>query len=181
MAKNYLAFLRGVNVGGNGMIKMSDLQVALSKDGLDDVRTYIQSGNVIFSSEESDSDKLAARIKSLIQQEFKLTVDVAVFSAAQWQQVIESAPKWWGADKAWKHNILILIKPFEMREIMADIGDLKPEIEAVKPGDNVIYQSISWDKFGRASSGKLASKPSYKKMTIRNFNTATKLLNLAVS
>ncbi len=175
---NYVAFLRGVNVGGKSLLKMADLTLALSEAGFAEVKTYIQSGNIIFTAEESNTNQLAEKIKLTIQNRFGLSVEVVVISKARWQAVIDSAPKWWGKDKAQKHNILILIPPFNMGEVINAIGDLKPEIEVVKAGEGVVYQSLSLEMFGRATSGKLASKPVYKRMTIRNYNTATKLLSL---
>jgi uncharacterized protein (DUF1697 family) len=174
----YLAFLRGVNVGGKGLIKMAELRDALAAAGLADVRTYIQSGNVIFESGVNDRRKLVRKIKSTIEKDLGLPVDAALFTADQWQRAIEAAPSWWGADETWKHNLLILIEPYDIEEVLADIGELKPGIEKIEPGKDVIYQSLSLEKFGRTSSGKLASKPSYQRMTVRNRNTARKLLSL---
>jgi uncharacterized protein (DUF1697 family) len=174
----YLALLRGVNVGGKGMVKMAELKDALSANGLSGVQTYIQSGNVIFSSSTTDTDVLASLIATLIQKKFKLSVDVAVFTKDEWQHIIDAAPTWWGKDQTMKHNLLIMIKPYSMEDVISAIGDLKPEVEAIEPGDGVLYQSMSIKLFGRTSTSKLISNPVYKKMTIRNYNTATKLLSL---
>lgn len=65
--QKYVAFLRGINVGGNALIKMADLKIALSQSGLNNVRTYIQSGNVIFESSENDKYLLADHISEVIQ------------------------------------------------------------------------------------------------------------------
>ncbi|MBI5869380.1 MAG: DUF1697 domain-containing protein [Actinobacteria bacterium] len=172
----YIAFLRGINVGGNTLIKMAELKDALTAAGLAEVRTYIQSGNVIFSSDIGDADKLASSIRSTIRKRFSHKVDVAVFTADEWQRIIAAAPDWWGVDPEWKHNLLITIKPFDMKDVVEAIGELKPDIEAVEAGDGVLYQSLSLKYFGRTNTGrKLVSNPVYKKMTIRNYNTATKL------
>ena len=177
--RTYLAFLRGINVGGNALIKMAELKDALTAAGLADVQTYIQSGNVIFSHTEKDTDKLASLIKSSIRKKFKLTVDIAVFTKAEWLKIIEAKPDWWGLNPEWKHNLLIMIKPYAMKDVVEAMGDLKPDIEAVEPGDGVLYQSLSLKYFGRTTTGsKLVSNPVYKKMTIRNYNTATKLGDL---
>lgn len=65
-----------------------------------------------------------------------------------------------------------------MDETIRAIGELKPDIEAAEPGNCVIYQSMSFKFFGRTTTGKLSSSSIYKKMTVRNYNTATKLLTL---
>jgi uncharacterized protein (DUF1697 family) len=175
---SYLALLRGVNVGGKAMIKMSDLQTCLSASGLSDVRTYIQSGNVLFLSESTDDIELASIIHKAIAKAFQLQVAVVVYSKADWQHVITAAPNWWGQDQQWKHNLLVLLKPYHMPSAVAAIGTLKPDIEALEPGMGVLYQSMSKVLFGRTTTGKLASSPIYKQMTVRNYNTATKLLTM---
>lgn len=175
---HYIALLRGINVGGNAKIAMHDLRSALEKSGLQSVRTYIQSGNVIFDSPERNTSKIAALIESAIKQCFELTVPVVVFTRAEWSKIIQEAPAWWGKDEDWKHNLLVLLKPYDMPATIAAIGTLKPDIERLEPGDGVLYQAMSRALFGRTTTGKLAASPIYQRMTVRNYNTATKLLAL---
>jgi uncharacterized protein (DUF1697 family) len=178
MNSTYLALLRGINVGGNNMIHMADLKVCLTIAGLTAVRTYIQSGNVIFESPEKDRNTLTKLIEQTIKNQFGADVPTAVFSKQEWQQIITSAPKQWGIDPGWKHNLLVMLKPYNMQQIVADIGDLKPDIEMLIAGEGVLYQSMSLALFGRTTTGKLATKPIYKRMTVRNYNTSMKLLTL---
>ena len=63
----YVAFLRAINVGGNAIIKMADLKQMFESAGLENVQTYIQSGNVIFESEEENIDALEKRIESQLE------------------------------------------------------------------------------------------------------------------
>jgi uncharacterized protein (DUF1697 family) len=174
----YLAFLRGINVGGNALIKMADLKTWLADAGLQAVRTYIQSGNVLFESDTTDKLALAKTIERAIESHSKLDVKVVVFTKKEWQDIIAAAPKWWGKQPEWKHNLLIMLPPFDMPEVVKLYGQLKPDIEALQPGLGVLYQSISFQDFGRTTAGKLAANPIYKTMTIRNYNTAQKLLAL---
>lgn len=177
----YLALLRGINVGGNTLIKMTDLKEALETANFENVRTYIQSGNVIFDSKENNKQKLGIQISECIYSNFKYSVDVIVFSDQEWKDIIVAAPKWWGKDSSWKHNLLVMTRQSDTKQLLTQIGILKPEIEKVLPGMGVLYQSVSFEKFGRTTSGKLASNPIYKQMTIRNFNTATKIAALLES
>ena len=174
----YIAFLRGINVGGNSLIRMADLKQALLDAGLVNARTYIQSGNIIFESDQTDVDAHAAHIKQMIKQIFAMDVDAAVFSRKEWQQIIAAKPAWWGVDAAWKHNLMILIKPYDLDALHAAFDHLKPDIERVEFGNRVVYQSLLFVKFGQTTSTKIVGTPVYKQMTIRNYNTATKLLQL---
>jgi len=174
----YLALLRGINVGGNALIPMATLRVALTEAGLQNVRTYIQSGNVLFESTEEDQDKLTVLVHDTIKNRFDLDVAVVIFSKPDWQAVIATAPAWWGKDTSWKHNIIVMLKPYDMLQTVLAIGELRPGIEKMQAGLGVLYQSLSWDNFSKTTGGKLAAKPVYKQMTVRNYNTATKLLTL---
>ena len=174
----YLALLRGVNVGGKALIKMTDLRNSLDKAGFTNVRTYIQSGNVFFDSSNADKKLLAEKLRKIISSDFKLEVEVAIFNKQEWADIVNSAPKVWGVDKQWKHNLIVLLKPFSKEEIVDAIGSLKPDIEFLEVGSRVLYQSMSLEKYGRTTTSKLINRPLYTHMTIRNYNTATKLLQL---
>ena len=172
----YLALLRGINVGGNNLIKMSELVAAMADDGFANVKSYINSGNILFDAE---SDKgLADKVKQSIKHHSGLDIDVVVIAADRWVKIVNDAPKAWGQRDGWKHNIIVLIPPCQPQEILDAVGELRPEYEALEVGDGVLYQSISLKYFGRARSGAFAGKPIYKKMTVRNYNTAIKLQTL---
>lgn len=178
----YLVFLRGVNVGGKALIKMSDLRDSISEAGFSGVSTYIQSGNVIIESHSSNKKLIAGAIAQTIKQHFGLDVRIALFSEKEWKEVIESAPSWWGKDDSFRHNILIVIEPESADQIAKQIGELKPEIENLKAGKGVLYQSILISAISRGSTGsKLIKNASYKDITVRNYNTATKLAKILES
>lgn len=176
--KPYVAFLRGVNVGGKGLLKMSELKAGLEADGFKDVRTYIQSGNVLFKSGDSDTAKLAKKVSRSIGKYFGMTVGVAVFSDTEWRSIVAKVPSWWESDPASKYNLIILIPPYEQKQVIEAIGELKSDLEKIEPGKGVLYQSLSIKKFGQTTGGKINRKPVYQQMTIRNPNTARKLMTL---
>lgn len=175
----YLALLRGINVGGRSLIKMADLRACFETSGFQDVSTYIQSGNVIFSAvAPSSKQELKQRIETALQEQFGMSILVAVFTHHDWQTIVQQAPKWWGERQDWKHNLLIMLDPVPVDRVLAGIGSIKPDIESIEAGNGVLYQSMSLKLFGRTTTGKLASQPIYKQMTIRNYNTTKKLLAL---
>lgn len=176
--QQYVALLRGVNVGGKAKLKMADVRLALLEAGLENVSTYIQSGNVLFSSSQTNTIELAVLISTTIHKRFGLDVAAVVLTKSEWTNIIQNAPTWWGSNPEWKHNLLILLRPYDMDETMRAIGTLKPDIEAAQPGDGVVYQSMSIKLFGRTTTGKIAASPVYQKMTVRSYNTANTLLAL---
>ncbi|MED3563306.1 DUF1697 domain-containing protein [Bacillus xiapuensis] len=87
----YIALLRGINVGGHNKIKMADLKKMLETIGLKNVKTYIQSGNVLFESEEIAAD-LTRKIEEAIQKEFGFPVTVVLRTAPELEQIIKKCP-----------------------------------------------------------------------------------------
>jgi uncharacterized protein (DUF1697 family) len=173
----YLSLLRGINVGGKSMIKMSDLKVALENDGFTDVKTYIQSGNVFVTTPERSRVNVANRVSAVIKKHFKHNVDVVAFTKSDWQKVVDGAPKWWGTGDGWKHDLLVLIPPFKVKEVVTGLGETNAEVERIEAGTGVIYASIVVAKFSRSVTSKMIGKPIYKRMTVRNYNTSNKLMD----
>jgi uncharacterized protein (DUF1697 family) len=174
----YLALLRGINVGGNTLIKMADLRTVLTEAGLQNVSTYIQSGNVIFTSKSKDAGKLAALISSVIKKAFNHNVDVAVLDIDEWRSIIQAAPKWWGVDQEWRHDLYVLISPYDLELVHGAISVAKVDRNIIHLGTGVFYQSISRKHFDHTWTTKLVANPIYKRITIRGYNTTTKLLKL---
>lgn len=87
----FIALLRGINVGGKNMIKMAALKAALEEAGLDAVQTYIQSGNVLFRSQQNEAD-LRLLIEKTIQARFGFAVPVVLRTAAELDSLIGNLP-----------------------------------------------------------------------------------------
>lgn len=88
----YVSFLRGVNVGGHGKIKMADLEAAYAALGLKNVRTLLQSGNVVFSSRLTDRAALAKRIRQEIERRFDLETEILLRTLDEIRAVVERGP-----------------------------------------------------------------------------------------
>ena len=90
----YAALLRGINVGGHNKIKMETLREVCSSLGFADVKTYINSGNVVFKTRKSDNLKLATRISKAIEKEFSLKIKVIVRSMPEIEEIIRKNARW---------------------------------------------------------------------------------------
>ena len=88
----YVALLRGINVGGNNMIKMEKLRLSVAALGFTDVKTYINSGNVIFDARETDDKVLAKQIHDVIAVDFGFDISVMVRSLAEIKELIAANP-----------------------------------------------------------------------------------------
>lgn len=88
----YISMLRGINVGGQKKVRMAELKSLYESLGFTNVETYVQSGNVVFDSEEQDANKMADAIEKQIENTFGFAIPVQVRSADDFQRVIESHP-----------------------------------------------------------------------------------------
>jgi uncharacterized protein (DUF1697 family) len=88
----YVALLRGINVGGKNKINMETLREVCASLGFKNIKTYINSGNVIFETGRSNNIKLAAKIAKAIEKEFSLTIRVLVRSMSEIENIIENNP-----------------------------------------------------------------------------------------
>jgi uncharacterized protein (DUF1697 family) len=88
----YVAFLRGINVGGKNKVKMETLREACASLGFEQVKTYINSGNVIFETAETDDQKLAERLEKAIEKEFALKIKVMVRARAEIEEIVKNNP-----------------------------------------------------------------------------------------
>ena len=88
----YIAFLRGINVGGKNKVKMETLREVFSSLGFENVKTYINSGNIIFGTGKTHDKKLAAKIEKAIEKEFSLSIKVIVRSIVEIEEIVKNNP-----------------------------------------------------------------------------------------
>lgn len=174
----YVALLRGINVGGKNLIKMTDLADCFQGLGFTQVRTYIQSGNVIFATDESDRAGLAARLESTLSETFQYAASLVLRSAEEMQSVIVDAPEGFGAEPdVYRYDVLFLKEPLTAAEAMQSVKD-RPGVDRTLPGEGVLYHARLIARASQSYLSRLISLPVYQSMTIRNWNTTTKLAAL---
>ncbi len=164
-------------MGGKNRVAMPALRACFEVAGLKEVSTYINSGNVIFESTETDRVKLVALCEQAIEKQFGFRVVCAVISANELQDAVHQAPKWWDNSEA-KHNALFIIAPRTAAQIMHEVGEAKPEYERVAARGPIIFWSAPLETFGRTRYNKIVGTSAYQFITIRNANTTKKLAEL---
>ncbi len=175
----YIALLRGINVGGKNSIKMLDLKTCFTSMGLTDVVTYIQSGNVLFTTSRSDQKKLMNTIEATLLKQFGYTIPIVLISYAQLKEAVASAPRGFGKTPAThRYDVLFLKQPLTAEEALKSIS-IREGVDHVSAGENVLYFSRLTAKATQSRLSRIVRLPIYKNMTIRNWNTTTKLLALA--
>lgn len=175
----YLALLRGINVGGNNMIAMAALKSCFETAGFDDVATYIQSGNVLFTPRKPITPAaLTKRLETLLTSTFSYQATVVVRDTKQMIDVVKKAPKGFGKQPdQFRYDVVFLKEPLTAAEAMNG-WPLKEGVDAVWAGPGVVYASRVAAKATQSRMGRIVALPIYKSVTIRNWNTTTKLLAL---
>lgn len=177
--QNYIALLRGVNVGGKNAVSMAVLKAALEEAGFSQVSTYINSGNVFFSCKETDVVDLQQKCRGVIMDRFGLDIALAVITAQELADALNHAPDWWDGDKESKHNAIFAIAPADAEAIITEVGATKPEYEKVAHHGRVVFWTAPLKTFSRTRWSKVVSTSAYSSVTIRNANTTKKLLQLS--
>ncbi|MFC0845468.1 DUF1697 domain-containing protein [Streptomyces noboritoensis] len=179
MTTMYAALLRGINVGGNKKVPMAELRALLTELGHGSVRTYLNSGNAVFSSDSDDPDALAADLERAIEKHFGFRVACMVRTGAYLKAVVDACP--FPADE------------LEGKQLHATFfsGPVDPErftgieTKAFLPdtfrlGDRVLYLYAP-DGIGRSKLAEALAKPALLKgieATARNWNTVKALVEM---
>ncbi len=174
----YLALLRGINVGGNNIIKMADLTACFESMGFTEVRTLIQSGNILFKAAEKDKVKLTAKIERGLSKTFGYQSRLVVIPYKQLKKIVEEAPKGFGKDLAkYRCDVIFLKEPLTVKEAFKNVKT-KEGIDNAYAGKSVLYFSRLDSKASQSRLSRIITLPMYQFMTIRNWNTTNKLLSL---
>lgn len=172
----YVALLRGINVGGNNKVAMADLKQAFEDAGLERVRTYINSGNVVFSTDEA-TDGLADRLERAVKKRCGVHADIQLRTLEQMRALIGAIPDAWVNDSTMKCDVVFLQPELSAETVLAELGP-RPGIEdAIGLADAVIWR-IDRKDATRNRLTRIVGTPLYSRVTVRNCNTARKLLEL---
>lgn len=173
----YVALLRGINVGGNAKVEMAKLRQMVEGLGLKSVKTYINSGNVIFEASKTSDDELVKKIERAIAKEFELNVPVVVRSLEQIEQVCRAVPQSWTNDSHQRTDVMFLWPKFDSKDVIQSVK-INPSIERVKYVGGAVVWNIERKYVTRGYGGKLIGTELYKHMTGRNINTVRKLFEM---
>ncbi len=190
---SHVALLRGINVGGRNKVPMADLREVVTSLGHTGVSTYIQSGNVLFSTAEEDTAKLAAALESAIEDRFGIWSSVVVLSRDELARVLAANPYPDEPNPRMVHVVFLnaeLPEPVLTRISAAEsAAAAKGSRDTVQVAGQAAGQALflhTPDGFGTSELAqnvfKIIVPPKKSKQglaaTARNWATATKILSL---
>jgi uncharacterized protein (DUF1697 family) len=170
----YIAFLRGINVGGKGIIKMAALKQCFESVGLTGVSTYFQSGNVIFESDGAAS-ALTDRLERALATRLGHETMIVLRSRAQLGAVLDAAPRGWATGTHLRRYLAFLRASTTAKQAVREV-EIREGIDSVTAGKGVLYMSTPLKGLSKSRLTKIVSKPIYQDMTIRNYSTCLKIL-----
>ena len=187
---SHVALLRGINVGGRNKVPMTDLREVATSLGHTGVTTYIQTGNLLFSSADTDTAKLAAELESAIASRFGIWASVVVLSRDELAEVLASNPYPDEPNPKLVHVVFLNAEPPQdlLARIAAAEGAAaaKGSQDTVRAAGRALFLHTP-DGYGNSDLAqalfRIISAPAKQKKqdlaaTARNWVTATKLLSL---
>ena len=176
----HVVLIRGINVGGKNKVPMADLKACLQRLGFSNVSTYIASGNVILESDRS-ADEISTLIEEALPESFKLDderIRVLVLTREQLRAVIDNKPQGFGEQPEEYHSDVIFLIGIDSAQVMP-LFSPRAGVDTLWPGDGVIYSQRLSAQRTKSRLNRIMAAPEYKRMTIRNWNTTTRLLEIA--
>ena len=173
----YVALLRGINVGGNNKVVMSELRAQIAAEGFGHVRTYINSGNLLFEAEDQASrEDVAQTVEDILARHYDFPIRLALLTAQDYLAELHSLPDWWHGEVARRDAL------FYTRGL--DRDHVRERIEAMELGDEAVHfgeHAVFWGKFDEKSFLKTAyhkrllREKFYRQVTIRSGSTVEKI------
>ncbi len=166
----YVAFLRGINVGGNSRVEMKTLKSVMEGLGFTQVTTYINSGNVLFSSTEASTAKITDRISRAITEEFGFGVPVLVKTDEELTAIAGKIPRGWRNDTSNKCDVLLLWEGIDSPKTLHALP-LREGVDSALYTPGAIIWHIDRTQISTSGMRKIIGTELYKNITIRNCNT----------
>lgn len=159
---------------------MAELKKEFEKLGFGEVKTYLNSGNVAFSSDKGGTGKLAKQIGIMIKKQFAFEIPVFDISREELDDILHNAPGWWGnEDKETYGNLIFIMPSATFPEVYSGIGEPKEGLEKIRDYKGAIFWPFSRKDYLRTNWWpKTVSADISGKLTIRTVNTVRKIVGM---
>ena len=175
--KTYIALFRGINIGGKHILPMKELAVLLEKLGLVNVKTYIQSGNVVFQSKTLNTSTLADKISAVINKKYGFAPHVFVLQLRDIKRAVVSNP-FPEAESAPKSLHVYFLAATPKKGVLEDLESIKRDSESICLKGKNLYLHAP-EGVGKSKLAMSAEKKLGVPVTARNWRTVCKLLEMA--
>ncbi len=173
----YVALLRGINVGGNNIVKMADLKLCFETLGYQKVKTFINSGNIIFQSADNASGEIVKKIEAGISKHFKINLRVVVKDLKQITTVCKAIPANLQNNTEQKTDVLFLWDEVDSPKVLLEII-INPKVDKLTYVKGAVIWNVNRKDCNQSKMIKFISTRVYKHMTARNINTTRKIFEI---
>lgn len=176
----HVALLRGINVGGNKLIRMADLRAVFQALGFSSVETYIQSGNVVFTTKAARKATLTESIERALEAQFGHEARIVLVTSQELKQVVDEAPAEFGQrPDEFRYDVVFVREPSKPGEVLRQLTP-RPGIDAAQAGELALYFRRLSSRASQSRLTKLNRLAVYQNVTVRNWNTTVRLLAMAL-
>lgn len=172
---DYVLLLRGVNVGGNHRVVMAELCQHLENAGCENVKSYINSGNLLLESSEENIGKL---VDQVLKTHYDFPIHFVVIAGPTYLAAVKQAPDWWGKPGDFRHNALFKLPGYLLEFDDLILGKATSHDEIAFQPQLIFWTSPQKVNYSRAFYAKMLPEPFYPVVSIRNRNTTLKLAKL---
>ena len=166
----YVAFLRGINVGGNKKVEMSKLKEVFQSLGFNNVFTYINSGNVIFESNKKDF----SQIEKVLGKNFGFEIKIVIRDAENIKKLCNQIPYKFQNNAEQKTDVLFLWDEFDKKSTL-NLIETNPKVDTLQYISGAIIWSVQKSNYAKSGMKNFIGTKVYKNMTARNVNTVRKI------
>lgn len=170
----YIALLRGININGKNKIRMSDLKAEFEALGFTEVSTYLNSGNIVFSSE---ADNTKSMIEKMISDKFGYEIPAYVIGMDELKDILSHSPEWWDSGNKDKYdNLIFILSSDASEEICALVGEPSEGLETIQIYKNVIFWTFDRNAYQKCNWWKKTARAGIaEKLTIRTAKTVKRV------
>lgn len=173
--KRFVALLRGINVGGRNLVAMSDLKAAMSAAGLENVRTFLQSGNVVFDAGRGKPADLEKRLEKEVEGRLGLPVAFFVRTAAEWTAIVDSNPLAGEAKTDPSRVVVLLLRRAPPAGSLARLSESVPGREVLRANGREVYAHYPDGQGTSKLTNAVLERALGGPVTARNWNTVLRL------
>lgn len=173
--KTYLALLRGINVGGKNIVRMAELRELLINHGFEGVQTYIQSGNIVLRYGDGDVEKVKSKLEAVFDNHLIPGLKVLVYDIQMFERILQQVPPGFGTSpEKYKYDVCFCFDgDFDVDALRA--GIVRDGVDEMHVADGAIFFRRDAAQLTKSRLSKITAFKEYQLMTIRNWNTTTKL------
>ena len=171
----YALLVRGINVGGKNKVVMAQLRQELTELGLEKVETYINSGNIFFTSTDPKA-RLVEELETFFAVNYPFIQNFSLLSQEDYEEELKNLPAWWSEDLARK-DVLFYTEGLDVDQVIEKVNSLELEDEVVHFGKlGIFWGKYSEESYYETAYHKYLLKMSfYRQITIRNAKTFDKI------